>query len=335
MTAIKASVLEAIGHTPIVQLDRFGAGLPPTLLAKLEFTNPGGSMKDRAALGMIEAAEREHGLQPNDEIIISTSGNLGLGMAMICAVKGYRLICLVDPKINPATERSMELLGAELIKVSQKDHTGGYYLTRLERLEALQSERPQAIYLDQYNSEAAVEAHRSTTGKEILEQLGGQLDAMIMVAGTGGSSMGVARWLREHSPDTDIWLVDEEGSLALPGSSEPAPRFLNGMGTSLETANYAGEEFASLVDEVVYIEASAAVASAAELARSEGILVGGSGGAAVHVMREIAADRYGEGSRLLALIPDHGSRYTQTQFDPRWLSQMGIEIPAIWRSDTH
>ena len=130
MAGFNASVLEAIGNTPIVELNRYGAEVSPLLLAKLEFTNPGGSMKDRAALGMIEWAEQEHGLSPGAEIIISTSGNLGIGMAMTCAVKGYQLICLVDPKLNPSTERSLELLGAELVKVEERDHTGGYHLTR-------------------------------------------------------------------------------------------------------------------------------------------------------------------------------------------------------------
>ena len=227
MAGFNASVLEAIGNTPIVELNRYGAEVSPLLLAKLEFTNPGGSMKDRAALGMIEWAEREHQLSPVAEIIISTSGNLGIGigigigMAMTCAVQGYHLICLVDPKLNPSTERSLELLGAELVKVDERDQTGGYHLTRLKRLETLQAERPNAIYLDQYDSPAAIEAHRISTGREILEQMDGRLDAMIMVAGTVGSSMGVARWLREHSPATRIWLVDEVGSLALPCSQAP------------------------------------------------------------------------------------------------------------------
>ena len=157
----------------------------------------------------------------------------------------------------------------------------------------------------------------------------GRLDAMIMVAGTGGSSMGVARWLREHSPATRIWLVDEVGSLALPCCEVPEPRFLNGMGTSLEPANYAGESFYDFIDEVVYIEAGEAITSATEIARSEGILMGGSGGAACHVMREMVAPQFDSDARLLALIPDHGSRYTQTQFDVEWLESMGINVPTL------
>ncbi len=332
MAGFNASILEAIGNTPIVELGRFGAGCEPLLLAKLEFTNPGGSMKDRAALGMIEWAEQTHALKPGAELIISTSGNLGIGMAMICAVKGYQLICLVDPKVNPSTERSMELLGAELIKVHERDHTGGYHLTRLKRLESLLIERPDAVYLDQYDSPAAVEAHRTSTGREILEQMEDELDAVVMVAGTGGSSMGVARCLKERSPKTQIYLVDEKGSLALPGSGDPQPRFLNGMGTSIQPANYAGEAFGDFIDHVAYVEAGDAIAAAAEIARREGILMGGSGGAACHVMRDIVAPRFGAAARVLALIPDHGSRYTQTQFDLEWLQAMDISVPGLTES---
>jgi cysteine synthase len=329
MRNIHTSVLEAIGETPMIQLERFGARVEPTLLAKLEFTNPGGSMKDRAALGMVEWAEREHALQPQDEIIVSTSGNLGLGMAMVCAVKGYRLTCLVDPKVNPSTERCMQLLGAELVKVDEQDHTGGYHLSRLDRLESLQKERPRAVYLDQYDCQAAIDAHRTTTGPEIFAQVEGKLDAIVMATGTGGSSMGVAQFLRKHSPKTEIWLVDEKGSLALPDNGGAAPRFLNGLGTSIAPANFGGAEVHQYVDHIVYVNAEESIAAAAELALSEGILVGGSGGAVVHVMKNLVASNFQLGSTILSLIPDHGSRYTQTQFDPEWLCSMGLDVPSV------
>ena len=147
-------------------------------------------MKDRAARGMIEWAEQHYNLEPGAQVIVATSGNMGVGMAMVCAVKGYRLLCLVDAKINPATERCMQVLGAEVIKVYQRDETGGYHLTRLARLESLKAEYPDAVYLDQYDSPAAVAAHQTTTAPEILDALDGEVSAIVMVAGTGGSSMG-------------------------------------------------------------------------------------------------------------------------------------------------
>ena len=317
----------------MVSLRAFGRGVVPALFGKLECTNPGGSMKDRAARGMIDWAEREHNLQRGARIIVCTSGNMGVGMAMVCAVKGYQLMCLVDAKINPATERCLRVLGAEVVKVYQRDETGGYHLTRLARLESLLAEYPGAIYLDQYNSPAAVAAHTASTGPEILKALEGRVRAVVMVAGTGGSSMGVARFLKSQSPGTDIWLVDEKGSLALPGNAGAAPRHLNGMGTSIAPANYASAEFDEFVDHIVYVQAEESIRAAIALARAEGILVGGSGGAAVHVMRNLAAQHYGPEDNLVALLPDHGSRYTDTQFDPDWLAARGINVPEIFNVD--
>jgi cysteine synthase len=327
---IAANILDAIGGTPIVRLQQFGAGLAPALHAKIESMNPAGSMKDRSALRMIEAAEAEHQLRPGAKIVIATSGNMGVGMAMVCAVKKFQLICLVDPKIPPATERCLETLGAKLVKVYKRDHTGGYHLTRLEKVEDVLTENPDAVYLDQYDSAANIDAHYSSTGPEILEGVGGQLAAIVMVAGTGGSSMGVARYFRQHAPDTDFWLVDEHGSLALAGNDGSAPRFLNGMGTSIEPANYGGEGFRDYVDHVVYVDAAQAIDAAAQLARTEGILTGGTGGAALHVMRNVAAAHYGPGDRLLALLPDHGSRYMDTQFNKDWLTLQNIYVPTIY-----
>ena len=317
-----------------MSLQAFGQGTTPKLFGKLECTNPGGSMKDRAARGMIEWAEREHNLSSGARIVVCTSGNMGVGMAMVCAVKGYQLICLVDAKINPATERCLRVLGAEVVKVYQRDETGGYHLTRLARLESLLAEYPDAVYLDQYDSPAAVAAHSTSTGPEIMAALDGQVRAVVMVAGTGGSSMGVARFFKAQSPETDIWLVHEAGSLALPGNGGAAPRHLNGMGTSIAPANYAPPEFHEFIDHVVYVNAEESIRAAIGLARSEGILVGGSGGAAVHVMRDLAAPHYGPGDNLVALLPDHGSRYTETQFDPDWLAARGINVPEILNADT-
>ena len=330
MNAICSTVLDAIGDTPMVSLTAFGKDTLPHLYAKLECTNPGGSMKDRAAKGMIEWAEREHNLTSGARIVVCTSGNMGVGMAMVCAVKGYQLMCLVDAKINPATENCLRVLGAEVIKVYQRDETGGYHLTRLSKLDSVLAEYPDAIYLDQYDSPAAVMSHSTSTGPEIYNAFQGQVRAIVMVAGTGGSSMGIARFFKEHSPQTDIWLVDEAGSLALPGNGGAGPRHLNGMGTSIAPANYGPADFHTFIDRVVYVNAEDSIRAAIELARCEGILVGGSGGAAVQVMRDIAAAHYGADDNLVALLPDHGSRYTETQFDPDWLAARGINVPEIF-----
>lgn len=289
-------------------------------------------MKDRAAVKMVEDVEARHGLAPGAKLVIATSGNMGVGMAMVCAVKQFQLYCLVDPKISPATERSMRLYGANVIKVFQRDETGGYHLTRLERVKTLLRENPDAIYLDQYDSPANMQAHHDSTGPEILEALEGRVDAVVMAAGTGGSSMGIARFFREHSPKTRIWLVDEEGSLALPSNPGPRDRFLNGMGTSVAPRNYDWPNFDRFVDEVVYVQAAESISASVELARTEGILAGGSGGAAVLVARRAASALRNEGGNVVALLPDHGSRYTDTQFDVEWLSARDIFVPSLYDS---
>ena len=172
--------------------------------------------------------------------------------------------------------------------------------------------------------------HQTTTAPEIFDALDGKVSAIVMVAGTGGSSMGVARYFKEYSPSTDFWLVDEEGSLALPGNQGAGPRHLNGMGTSIAPGNYVWPEFDSFIDHVVYVRAEESIRAAIQLARADGIMVGGSGGAAVHVMRNIAAAHYGPDDNLVAVLPDHGSRYTDTQFDPDWLAARGINMPEIF-----
>ena len=145
MSGIANSILDTIGNTPVVRLSRFGAGVQPSLHVKIESMNPGGSMKDRAARRMIEKAEKDHGLKPGAKIIIATSGNMGVGMAMVCAVKKFQLFCLVDPKISPATEKCLELYGAKLIKVFKRDKTGGYHLTRLEMVDVLKKKHTDLV----------------------------------------------------------------------------------------------------------------------------------------------------------------------------------------------
>lgn len=323
------TVLETIGNTPVVRLSRFAADLKPALYAKIESMNPGGSMKDRAARQMIEKAELDHGLKPGAKIIVATSGNMGVGMAMVCAVKQFQLICLVDPKISPATEKCLELYGAQLIKVYQRDKTGGYHLTRLDRVNELMTRYPDAVYLDQYDSQANMDAHYLSTAPEIYKALDGNIRAIVLVAGTGGSSMGITRYIKELSPKTDIWLVDEYGSIALPGNDGASVRYLNGMGTSIAPANYQRANHEQLVDHVIYVRAAECIGAAVDLARSEGILTGGTGGAAMHVMRDIAAKNYAEGDNLVALLPDHGGRYADTQFNEEWLTARDIYVPTI------
>lgn len=329
MRRVGRNVLEVVGNTPLVKVSRFVSPEFPNVYLKLEASNPGGSSKDRSALAIIEGAEREYNLQPGAKLMVATSGNMGIGMAMVCAVKQFQLYCLVDPKISPVTERCLELYGARIIKVYRRDETGGYHLTRLEKVQEIQSRYPEVIYLDQYDSEMNIQAHYRTTAPEIFDALKDSVRAIVIAAGTGGTSMGIARFAKQHSPATDIWLVDEFGSLALPGKKDPCRRFLNGMGTSIAPANYNRPSFANFVDHVIYVRAEEGIRAAVQLARTEGILAGGTGGAVAHVLKHVAALQYATEDNIVGLLPDHGSRYTDTQFNEEWLAVREISVPEF------
>lgn len=325
-TSPAGSVLETIGNTPLIRLERFGRGPGPKLYAKFEALNPGGSSKDRAALRMIETAEREYRLEPGAEIIVSTSGNMGIGMAMVCAVKGFHLTCVVDPKVSSVNEKALRLYGAKVVKVSALDATGGYLLTRLEKVKELRRLNPRAVYLDQYDSAANVRAHYESTAPEIAAALDHAVDIVVVAAGTGGTSMGIAKYFRESGSRTEVWIVDEVGSLALPTSTGPEARFLNGMGVSFRPANYDYSAFSELFARQIHVRAAEAIKAAVELARTEGILTGGSGGAVAHVMKNLAACERTSGANIVGILPDHGSRYVDTFYDQGWLDSRDIDV---------
>lgn len=325
------NVLGAVGGTPLVEIPRYRWPGGPRLYVKLEQTNPTGSAKDRAALSMIEATEREANLRPGANLVVATSGNMGMAMSMICARKQFRLWCVVDPKISPCVERMLRVYGTEIVKVSEGevDERGGYHGSRLKRVKELVAELGNAHYIDQYDNRWNVEAHYRSTGPEIASAFGGNLAAVIVAAGTGGTSMGVARYFREHHPNTDVWLVDEVGSVALPKNPGEAPRHLNGMGTSIEPANYDRPNFDDFVTHTRFITADQAISASVELARTEGILPGGTGGAVLHVMRNQARSCYGPEDRIVGLLPDSGLKYAETQFNPEWLAERGIRVPLL------
>jgi cysteine synthase len=319
------SVIEAIGSTPLIRLHRF-IGEGPRCYLKFEAMNPGGSSKDRSAREMLLAAEREQGLRPGSRVIISTSGNMGIGLAMICAVKGYRLVAIVDPKISPTNESILRVYGAQIVKVVELDEHGGYHLTRLQKADELKARYPDAAYIDQYDNKYNALAHYRTTAPEIHRALGGDVAAIVIAAGTGGTLMGTARYFKEHVPGVQIWAVDEHGSLALPANNIPQPRYLNGMGTSQRPANYDYPNLHKYLDAQRYVTATEAIGAAISLARTEGILVGGSGGAVAHVMKHVMRKAYGPGKNIVGIIPDHGSRYTSDFFNDEWLAARDIPI---------
>jgi N-(2-amino-2-carboxyethyl)-L-glutamate synthase len=323
------NVLQAIGGTPLIRLTRFVGSGGPDVYVKTEASNPGGSSKDRSAVAMIEAAERAGKVKPGGQIIVSTSGNMGVGMAMVCAVKGLKLTCLVDPKISAVNEAILQLYGADIVKVFKRDPQGGYHLTRLQKVKELRKRYPDAHYIDQYDNENNALAHYSSTAPEILEALDGKVDAVVVAAGTGGTLMGVARYFKEKSPSTHIWAIDEHGSLALPANRIPQLRFLNGMGTGIRPPNYDYVNFDKYVDKQHYVTASQALQTSVELARSEGLLTGGSGGAVAYVMKHVMVKAYAKGRSIVGILPDHGSRYVDSFFNKEWLAVREISVPAL------
>jgi 2,3-diaminopropionate biosynthesis protein SbnA len=324
------NVMDAIGMTPLIRLNKF-IGDGPRCYVKYEAMNPGGSSKDRSAREMLLAAEIEHGLKPGSRVIISTSGNMGIGLAMACAYKDYKLIAIIDPKVSPTNERILRVYGAKIVKVLERDEHGGYHLTRLKKADEIRAKYPEAAYIDQYDNKYNAQAHYRTTAPEIFRALNGDVAAIVVAAGTGGTLMGIARYFKEHLPATQIWAVDEHGSLALPANNIPQPRFLNGMGTSQRPANYDYPNLHKYLDAQRYVTATEAIRAAIDLARSEGIMIGGSGGAVVHVMKNVMRKAYGPNQNIVGLLPDHGSRYTNDFFNDEWLQTR--EIPISLETD--
>ena len=320
-------VIEAIGCTPLIRLHDFVGGDAPSSYVKFEGMNPGGSIKDRSAREMLASLESDGTIRRGSMLIVSTSGNMGVSLALQCAKRGYKLIAVVDPKIAKSNEKILRIFGATVAKATTIDVHGGYHLSRIEMVQQLKRAHPEATVIDQYDSPANVQAHYRTTAAEMHAALSNQLSLVVAAAGTGGTLMGIARYFKEHAPHVSIWAVDEYGSLALPTNTVAAPRFLNGMGTSIRPANYDYAHFHQYVHRCWYVTAEEAITAAIQLARKEGILTGGSGGAVAHVLRNIVPPVFGPDAHVVGILPDHGSRYVDEFFSEEWLAQRSIGVP--------
>jgi cystathionine beta-synthase len=309
------TVLDLVGDTPLVRLQKVGAELGPTLLAKLEYMNPGGSVKDRIGLRMIEAAEREAKLKAGGTIVEPTSGNTGVGLAMAAAIKGYRMIFVMPDKMSQEKISLLRAFGAEVVICPTAVDPGSpesYYSVS----DRLAEEIPGAFKPDQYSNPANPEAHYETTGPEIWEQTGGEIDSLVISVGTGGTISGAARYLREQKPDLLVVGADPEGSIY---SSEVRPYLVEGIGEDFWPKTYDP----SLVDEYVTVSDRDSFLTARRLAREEGLLVGGSGGTAVHAMLQVA-QRFGPEATIVTLIPDGGRAYLSKFFDDNWMLEYGF-----------
>jgi cysteine synthase len=301
MVRVANSVAELVGQTPIVKLNRLVDENSAEVYLKLEYFNPGSSVKDRIALAMIESAEEKGLIKPGvDTIVEPTSGNTGIGLAMIAAAKGYKAVFVMPETMSLERRNLLRAYGAELVLTPGPEGMKG----AIAKAEALVAEN--GYYMpQQFNNEANPEVHRRTTGKEIIEQMD-QIDGFVSGIGTGGTITGAGQVIREKFPNVKIYAVEPTDSAILSGG-KPGPHKIQGIGAGF-VPNVLNTE---IYDEVIQVENEEAFAASRRAAKEEGILGGISSGAAIHAALKVAKE-LGKGKKVLAIIPDNGERYLST-----------------------
>lgn len=322
LTGAKDSILETIGDTPLIRLQKASEDLNTNIYAKIESFNPGHSAKDRIALYAIERAEREGKLKPGGTVIESTSGNTGRSLAMVAALKGYKCILCTTTKISFEKKALMEAYGAQVIicpKEAHADHPDSYY----SKAKALHASTPNSVYINQYFNDSNIKGHYSLTGPEIWRQTEGKLTHYVACVGSGGTISGTSKFLKEQNPDIRVLGVDAFGSVltkyhtdGVLDEAEIKPYKLEGVGKSIIPGTVLFEN----IDKFYQVEDKPSLLRARELARTEAIMAGPSGGAAVEALYQMK-DEFTPDSQVVVILPDHGAGYLSKLYNTQWMSE--------------
>lgn len=305
MSKIYHSLTQLVGNTPLLEVENVEKtlGLKAHVLVKLEYFNPGGSVKDRVALAMIEDAEKRGALKPGGVIIEPTSGNTGIGLAWVASVKGYRIILTMPETMSLERRNLLKALGAELVLTPGSEGMKG----AIARAKELQQEHPSSFIPQQFENPANPEAHTRTTAEEIWRDTDGKVDIFVAGVGTGGTLSGTSRGLKKHNPAIKAYAVEPATSAVLEGNPS-GPHKIQGIGAGFVPRNFD----ASAADQILPIQDNDAIRASRLLAQKEGLLVGVSAGAALHAAIELAKKPENEGKTIVALLPDTGERYLST-----------------------
>ena len=321
--SIRQGFADAIGNTPLIRLNRFSELTGCEILGKAEFMNPGGSVKDRAARAIIEAAERDGTLKPGGTLVEGTAGNTGIGFAHVCNARGYRCIIVMPDNQSNEKYQMIETLGAEVLRVKTVPYSDPNHYQKIAG--RLAGEIPGAVWGNQFDNTANRDAHEQSTGPEIWDQTGGKIDAFVAATGTGGTLGGISRYLKKQNPKVRITLADPQGSSLYhwlrngelkatgPGS------ITEGIGIGRVTANLEG----SPIDDALHITDIECVRTVYQLLRDEGLFLGSTSGVNVAAAVQIAR-QLGPGHTIVTILCDNGAKYQSRLFNKKWLAEKGL-----------